>query len=73
MASLFKTLISHCVAFKKHIGYSTEFSLIYLPIILIGPFEFKVEGRSKTAGTAEGCDFWDQNGVLLLQLRVTSG
>ena len=37
---------------------------------LIGPFEFKVEGRSKTAGTAEGCDFWDQNGVLLLHLRV---
>ena len=36
----------------------------------IGPFEFKVEGRSKTAGTAEGCDFWDQNGVLLLHLRV---
>ena len=35
----------------------------------IGPFEFKVEGRSKTAGTAEGCDFWDQNGVLLLHLR----
>ena len=32
----------------------------------IGPFEFKVEGRSKTAGTAEDCDFWDQNGVLLL-------
>ena len=22
----------------------------------IGPFEFKVEGRSKTAGTAEGCE-----------------
>ena len=37
---------------------------------LIGPFEFKVEGRSKTGGTAEGCDFWDQNGVLLLHLRV---
>ena len=37
---------------------------------IIGPFEFKVEGRSKTAGTAEGCDFWDQNGVLLLHLRV---
>ena len=36
----------------------------------IGPFEFKVEGRSKTAGTAEGCDFWDQNGVLLLHLSV---
>ena len=36
----------------------------------IGPFEFKVEGRSKTAGTAEGCDFWDQIGVLLLHLRV---
>ena len=39
-------------------------------ICCIGPFEFKVEGRSKTAGTAEGCDFWDQNGVLLLHLRV---
>ena len=37
---------------------------------IIGSFEFKVEGRSKTAGTAEGCDFWDQNGVLLLHLRV---
>ena len=39
-------------------------------VVKIGPFEFKVEGRSKTAGTAEGCDFWDQNGVLLLHLRV---
>ena len=39
-------------------------------LFCIGPFEFKVEGRSKTAGTAEGCDFWDQNGVLLLHLRV---
>ena len=43
---------------------------MYLNSFTIGPFEFKVEGRSKTAGTAEGCDFWDQNGVLLLHLRV---
>ena len=41
-----------------------------LELEFIGPFEFKVEGRSKTAGTAEGCDFWDQNGVLLLHLWV---
>ena len=44
--------------------------LTYISCVTIGPFEFKVEGRSKTAGTAEGCDFWDQNGVLLLHLRV---
>ena len=43
---------------------------IHSVFVYIGPFEFKVEGRSKTAGTAEGCDFWDQNGVLLLHLRV---
>ena len=54
-------------------GRVTKFSrCVYLAIafIFIGPFEFKVEGRSKTAGTAEGCDFWDQNGVLLLHLRA---
>ena len=43
---------------------------VFKHVCAIGPFEFKVEGRSKTAGTAEGCDFWDQNGVLLLHLRV---
>ena len=45
-------------------------SRLIMTSVTIGPFEFKVEGRSKTAGTAEGCDFWDQNGVLLLHLRV---
>ena len=49
---------------------SFNFGLIWMKLCIIGPFEFKVEGRSKTAGTAEGCDFWDQNGVLLLHLRV---
>ena len=57
--AMFKITFSVCVALKK-----------FKRLSIIGPFEFKVEGRSKTAGTAEGCDFWDQNGVLLLHLRV---
>ena len=48
----------------------TALQVLFSIDISIGPFEFKVEGRSKTAGMAEGCDFWDQNGVLLLHLRV---
>ena len=60
-------IVAKCTQINRTI--STTDSL-FCDINRIGPFEFKVEGRSKTAGTAEGCDFWDQNGVLLLHLRV---
>ena len=61
---------SHLLHFSFDTGYRIHFLDTFITVRCIGPFEFKVEGRSKTAGTAEGCDFWDQNGVLLLHLRV---
>ena len=43
-------------------------SLSIFPLMAIGPFEFKVEGCSKTTGEAEGCDVWDQNGDIETQI-----
>ena len=55
---------------RAQVDLSCNHKSVCSSTVIIGPFEFKVEGRSKTAGTAEGCDFWDQNGVLLLHLRA---
>ena len=57
-----KTKFSH-----SHTNYLQVFPPCHKMIPGVGPFEFKVEGRSKTAGTAEG--WWDQNGHRVQQQR----